>query len=526
MMASARAAGSWSDCNHSPTHMASTEIPTDTSASHQQFVDLPEEERKLLQRLFKKLGTYPPRVLAQTLAQINYLGLIKLDNNGYGEEVCHIADILRTHKGFLNVDLSENKIPVSGAESISKALMENKVLEVIKLDRNDFGDEGIEHIANALKVNKTLRSISVMDCKFTVKGIKLLCDALKENKSLVSIHMSGNIMGDDGATLLATCLQVNRSLKYVSCDDCMISDVGALALYQIMQRNQGVIVTCTRFNQILDSALIGKIDALVKKRREDFLKHDKERRKLTMANQRQQQKKLDEMEHQVAAKMKKVEQKEKDLETQKTKVEEAASQVKLSRTTSGGASLMSRFSKKKASNEVWCMLVGSSGSGEDELLQAFKTLVPHAQIGDGMEGKYVSADVYVTKHPVHLSLHHYSSGTKNSRARHLGYMSSDIVVFMFSLNDRMSFDDIEEDFTADALYANTMKEKESTFYIVGYNADLRSNPPSSDDVPSDKPKLLANKIKAKGYFEIGTSNQSVEFKKLLELIQKDAAKVK
>jgi Ran GTPase-activating protein (RanGAP) involved in mRNA processing and transport len=89
-----------------------------------------------------------------------------------------------------------------------------------------------------------------MDCKFTVKGIKLLCDALKENKTLVSIHMSGNIMGDDGATILATCLQVNRSLKYVSCDDCMISDVGALALYQIMQRNQGVIVTCTRFNQV------------------------------------------------------------------------------------------------------------------------------------------------------------------------------------------------------------------------------------------------------------------------------------
>ena len=75
----------------------------------------------------------------------------------YGEEVCHIADILRTHKGFLNVDLSENKIPVSGADSISKALMENKVLEVIKLDRNDFGDEGIAFIANALKVNKTLR---------------------------------------------------------------------------------------------------------------------------------------------------------------------------------------------------------------------------------------------------------------------------------------------------------------------------------------------------------------------------------
>jgi Ran GTPase-activating protein (RanGAP) involved in mRNA processing and transport len=301
---------------------APADVPIDTSASHQQFVDLPEEERKLLQRLFKKLGTYPPKVLAQTLAQINYLGLIKLDNNGYGAEVSHIAEMLCTHKGFLNIDLSENKIPVSGAESISKALQENKVIEVIKVDRNDFGDEGIAFIANALKVNKTLRSLSVMDCKFTVKGVRLLCDALKDNRSLMTIHMSGNIMGDDGATLLATCLQTNRSLKFVSCDDCMISDVGALALYQVMQRNQGVIVSCTRFNQILDSALMGKIDVLVKKRREDFLKHDKERRKAAMANQKVQQKKLDEMEHQMTTKMKKIEQKEKELETAKTKIDE------------------------------------------------------------------------------------------------------------------------------------------------------------------------------------------------------------
>lgn len=82
-----------------------------------------------------------------------------------------------------------------------------------------------------------------------------------------------------------------------------------------------------------------------------------------------------------------------------------------------------------------------------------------------MEGKFVSADVYVTKHPVHLSLHHYSSGTKMSRARHLGYMSSDIVVFMFSLNDAMSFDDIEEDFTADAQYLPSLP---SSLYSVSF----------------------------------------------------------
>lgn len=190
------------------------------------------------------------------------------DKQRYGAEVCHIAEILHTHKGFVNIDLSENKIPVSGAQSIAKALEVNKVIEVIKLDRNDFGDEGLEHLANALKINKTLkydpyntictltlltsllRTLSVMDCKFTIKGLRYLCEALKENKTLITLHMSGNIMGDDGATVMATCLQSNRSLQYVSCDDCMISDVGALALYQVMQRNQGVLVSVTRFNQV------------------------------------------------------------------------------------------------------------------------------------------------------------------------------------------------------------------------------------------------------------------------------------
>jgi hypothetical protein len=49
--------------------------------------------------------------------------------------------------------------------------------------------------------------------------------------------------------------------------------------------------------------------------------------------------------------------------------------VKSMSRASASTSIMSRFSKKKASNEVWCMLVGCTGSGEDELLQTFKILV-------------------------------------------------------------------------------------------------------------------------------------------------------
>lgn len=54
-------------------------------------------------------------------------------------------------------------------------------------------------------------------------------------------------------------------------------------------------------------------------------------------------------------------------------------------------------------------------------------------------------------------------------------------------------------------YANTMKDRESSFYIVGYNAEQRSNPLGPEDVPSDRPKALAAKIKAKVLFLLSLS---------------------
>lgn len=71
--------------------------------------------------------------------------------------MCHIAEMLRKHKGFTSIDLSDNRIPPSGAVALGRAICENKVLEVLNLDHNELGDEGIISIANALTVNTTLR---------------------------------------------------------------------------------------------------------------------------------------------------------------------------------------------------------------------------------------------------------------------------------------------------------------------------------------------------------------------------------
>ncbi len=68
----------------------------------------------------------------------------------------------------------------------------------------------------------------------------------------------------------------------------------------------------------------------------------------------------------------------------------------------------------------------------------------------------MSGDVPIGKNYITLSMNHYSGTAKMSRARHLGYMSADMVIFLFSADDAMSFTDLEEEFSVDAIYPKVL----------------------------------------------------------------------
>lgn len=305
----------------------------------QDFIDLPEEERKSLQRLFKKLGEYPPKILAQTLSQINNLGLVKLDGNGYGAESTIIADMLRTHTGIYMFDLSRNHIPFEGAKAFAEALKENKRLETLKLDRNPLTDEGAALIAQSLLVNQKLKSLSLMDCGLGVPTIKAFCEVLRTNRThFFSLHLSGNQCGDDGAALLAECLMVNKTLRYLNVEDCMIADTGARALFNVMQKNAGVIVNCTRFNMIGDEQLKAKIEALVKVRKEQFLKYEKELFKSEKSKIKEAQDKLRNEQNRIKGMGEEMSKRLKTVEEKETALQKSLKERKASRGSSKGDS--------------------------------------------------------------------------------------------------------------------------------------------------------------------------------------------
>lgn len=64
--------------------------------------------------------------------------------------------------------------------------------------------------------------------------------------------------------------------------------------------------------------------------------------------------------------------------------------------------------------------------------------------------------------------------------------SIDIIVFLFSMTDRLTFTDIEEEIYDDAMYALYMADKDTPFYLVGAHADKRKNPVSSDEVTTEE----------------------------------------
>jgi len=172
------------------------------------------------------------------------------------------------------------------------------------------------------------------------------------------------------------------------------------------------------------------------------------------------------------------------------------------------------------------MLAGSDDCGEQELFDTFLSMVPGATPGNALE-KFVMGNIKAGKKTIRVSLQHYSSSSKMSRARYLGFASADIVIFLFNMTDRLTFTDIHEEFYDDAMYARTMStNKEVVFYLMGMNADKRSNPVSSNEVSDEEIKAMCTKLKAKAWFAVGKSNQHPELKKVIDLVLNQALKIK
>jgi len=90
------------------------------------------------------------------------------------------------------LDLSYNKLPVSGAKVLAKFLAENDTLTSLVLTKNHITTKGANILLPVLKDNNSLQHLDLSQNWLNDGVADTVVDVLKNNSTLLSLDLSGN----------------------------------------------------------------------------------------------------------------------------------------------------------------------------------------------------------------------------------------------------------------------------------------------------------------------------------------------
>jgi len=148
------------------------------------------------------------------------------------------------------LEISCNKIGVTGIRAISMALLYNTSIEVLAISSNQVNYKGAEAMAIAISNNKTLKELHIGANLLGDAGAVELLGAGSKNTTLKVLDISNNLINDVGAIAIAECLKVNNSLEVLKMGRNNIGQDGAMAISKAITIN----------NTLKTLSLIGTLD--------------------------------------------------------------------------------------------------------------------------------------------------------------------------------------------------------------------------------------------------------------------------
>ena len=100
----------------------------------------------------------------------------------------------------------------TGATVISKLLMDNCMIQQLRMSYNTIGDDGITAIATAL-ANSRISKLWVLDCGITVTGARSIATLLLANHSIRELGLHNNPITTEGAHLILQSAVNNKACQ-------------------------------------------------------------------------------------------------------------------------------------------------------------------------------------------------------------------------------------------------------------------------------------------------------------------------
>ena len=266
-------------------------------------------------------GVEAAQALAQVLKEKEDLEEVILSDMFTGRLIQEIPSAMEAFTESLldkthlrEIDFSDNAFGPAGAASFTRLLVENRNIEVLKLNNNGLGNEGGRLIAKALLTacskNKSenrenrlrifsagrnrlenvgakalasafeamggLHHIALYQNGIRSEGIKVLCRALSRNPQLEYLDFTDNTLVENGTKALSRAIPFWTSLRVLKIGDCLTKSKGIHHLATAIQGNQEtpkhhvsgttydfLDTVDVSFNELHDHAAIALVKALI-----------------------------------------------------------------------------------------------------------------------------------------------------------------------------------------------------------------------------------------------------------------------
>ena len=126
--------------------------------------------------------------------------------------------------GVIEGSIRKNSLGVDGAKGIAAILLQNKILESLRLQDNDIGTIGGEIIGTALKHNKTLKHLKISENDLKTQGAEYV---LRSAMNIHSLDLSKNFINKTIGPTLRNYLMSNQNLRRLNLE---FNEIGVIGI--------------------------------------------------------------------------------------------------------------------------------------------------------------------------------------------------------------------------------------------------------------------------------------------------------
>jgi len=205
-----------------------------------------------------RLGVNSIISLSTILSRAQYETL-NIGDNAISDYGMHAVKTIIMNTKIKHLNLSSNMISAAGIEIISEELSKSECLKSLDLGvlegsirKNSLGVEGAKFLASVILQNRILETLKLQDNDFGITGSEIIGTALKQNLSIRHLILSENELKTQGASNILLSAFNLESLDLGK--NYITFSIGPL-LKEYIERNLSLRRLNLEFNELLSSGM-------------------------------------------------------------------------------------------------------------------------------------------------------------------------------------------------------------------------------------------------------------------------------